>query len=153
MIFFGQVNTLAQATHLSVSTFATPSTMWIASNAQAFTQSRGHALKEQAFSCLLHALQRYSPADPRSLPYPCVAAAVAVNVCNLMVAGNLNAEYLGDLLSRSSTADRAAGNFTGAASIAARPSQPEKPQPAAVSARRYPGVPADALVNLCQRKP
>ena len=39
----------------------------------------------------------------------CVAAAVAVNVCNLTVAGsNLNAEYLCDLLSRSSTADRAA---------------------------------------------
>lgn len=66
----------------------------------------------------------------------CVAAAVAVNVCNLTVAGsNLNAEYLCDLLSRSSTADRQP--FTGArpSTIAA----PDRHSPGSRAAQLAPG--------------
>ncbi len=66
--------------------------------------------KEQAFGPLATRIAALQSCRPLVVCLVlCVAAAVAVNVCNLTVAGsNLNAEYLCDLLSRSSTADRAA---------------------------------------------
>ena len=80
----------------------------------------------------------------------CVAAAVAVNVCNLTVAGsNLNAEYLCDLLSRSSTADRAAVyRRTALYDCSSQTVTAREATAAAVSARQALAYQRYALVNL-----
>ena len=71
-------------------------------------------------------------------------------MCNLTVAGsNLNAEYLCDLLSRSSTADRAAVyRRTALYDCSSQTITAREAAAAAVSARQALAYQRDALVNL-----